>query len=56
MGNVVDLSLAIEGSPKNYQYGLQIASYFFTGVFTCEGLAKIFVFGPLKYLSSKWNM
>ena len=44
------LAMAYDEQPKDYTDSLNIANYFFTGVFIFEALLKIFVYGPYKYI------
>ena len=44
-----------DGSNGNYEFGLDITNYFFTGMFIIECILKILAYGFRGYYHSPWN-
>lgn len=53
--NMVQMGMTYEGSSEQYEMGLTIINYIFTGTFIVEMLLKWIAFG-FSYFSSSWNV
>ena len=53
--NFLAMIINYEGCTSTYELVLNIANYFFTGVFVVECIIKILAYGPEGYFHTKWN-
>ncbi|XP_015766817.1 PREDICTED: voltage-dependent T-type calcium channel subunit alpha-1H-like [Acropora digitifera] len=54
--NVICMSLEHYQMPKSLEVFVEIANYFFTGVFVLEVVVKFIAFGFARYFSDRWNL
>ncbi|XP_074639691.1 voltage-dependent T-type calcium channel subunit alpha-1H-like isoform X1 [Acropora palmata] len=54
--NVICMSLEHYQMPKSLEVFVEIANYFFTGVFVLEVVVKFIAFGFARYFRDRWNL
>ena len=55
IGNVVVMAIDQDDTTVKYQSSLSTANLFFSGVFICEAIFKIFVLDFSVYIQNSWN-